>query len=269
MEGTQGEKLVQAGGALVRLENMEQMQVSLQRPRDERKILKSALDELELYPSMASEVIYVKPVGKDETGKMQFARGLSIRAAESLANRWANSAYGCDILAEDDESATIAAVFLDYETNTRHVIQARVSKLYKTRTGQVVRHTPDRFDLVLKANQSKILREVINRSLPAGLKKEYEMKAEQLLKTDKLSTQRSAVLARFEELAISENEVVEYKGKPVKDWKRDDIVELLGIANAIKDGEISADVVKKREEKKDAPVTPDLKIKTQGGGENK
>jgi len=237
-------ELIAQGASIVKLENATQMQIAVQRPREEGKILKECLGELDRYPSMAEEAIYSKPVGKDpNTDKMKYAEGLSIRAAESIGNRWDNSSWGTTIVSEDEESATIAAVFLDYEKNTRHVKEQRVSKFYKSRQGQIIRHAPDRFDIVLGANGSKNLREVILRSLPAGLKKEYEIKARNILKGGSLPGQRTSVIERFSDLGIIQERLEAYKGKPKGEWKREDVIELVGLANAIRDGETSVEEI--------------------------
>ncbi len=254
-------ELVAQGATIVKLENAEQMAIAVQRPRDEALILHDCLHELDLYPTMAKEAIYNKPVGKDDKGEMKYAEGLSIRAAESLGNRWNNSSYGVEIVSEDEETATIAAVFLDYEKNTRHVAMQRVSKFYKTKGGQIVRHGPDRFDLVLKANSSKNLREIVLRSLPAGLKKEYETKARNILKKEPLGQQRTAVLERFADLGVSPEQLETWKSKPINEWKREDIVEALGIVNALRDGELSIEgVFGKPQEVKKQPE-PGLQVK--------
>jgi hypothetical protein len=255
-------EIVKSGGTLVKLENNVQMAVAVQQPRDEAVILRDALHELDLYPSMAKEAIYNKPVGRDDSGQQKYAEGLSIRAAESLANRWNNSSYGVEIVGEDDDSATIAAVFLDLEKNTRHVAMQRVSKFFKTRMGQIQRIAPDRFDLVLKANSSKNLREIILRSLPAGLKKEYETKARVILKKEPIAAQRTAMLERLADAGISEADLEAWKKKPVKDWRREEILEALGILNAIRDGETTREAVfgeKKQNGKKEE--APGLKLK--------
>ncbi len=244
-------ELVAEGATIVKLENQTQMAIAVQRPRSESKILTDSLHELDLYPSMAREAIYNKPVGKDDTGTMKMAEGLSIRAAESLGNRWANSSYGVEIVSEDEDTATIAAVFLDYEANTRHVAMQRVSKFFKTKQGQIVRIAPDRFDLVLKANSSKNLREIILRSLPAGLKKEYETKARNLLKSEPISNQRNALIERFTALGITLDQIEKWKQKPIKDWKKEDIIDGLGLANALRDGEINKDDVFPKEQIKE------------------
>ena len=239
-ETTAGEALVAQGMSIVRLENNTQMQVAMQRPRDEGKILKASLHELELYPSLAEEVLYMKPVGKNpDTKKMTYAEGLSIRAAESLANRWVNSSFGCEIVAEDDLTVQLAGVFLDYENNTRHVVVGRVAKNYRARTGQVVKRTPDQIELAVKAEQSKVLREVILRSLPAGLKKEYENEVRRLLKGGKIENRKAAIVARFQELNVSVETLETHRGKKMAEWEHDDIVSLLGIANAMRDGELT------------------------------
>ncbi len=236
-------ELIAQGASIVKLENSTQMQIAVQRPREESKILSESLKELDIYPSMAREAIYNKPVGKDEKGEMKYVEGLSIRAAESLANRWDNSSWGTTIVSEDEESATIAAIFLDYEKNTRHVKEQRVSKFYKTRQGQIIRYAPDRFDIVLGANSSKNLREVILRSLPAGLKKEYETKARGILKKEPLATQRQSIIERFSDLHVAIEQLEQWKGKLLKDWKKEDIIDALGLANAIRDGETSIESI--------------------------
>lgn len=239
--------LLREGASLVRLENMTQMQIAVSQKRDEREILKEALNELDLYPSLAEKVFYTKPVGKDETGKMKYVTGLSIRTAESLANRWTNSAFGGDITGSDAESTTIGAVFLDYQKNIRHAVSRRVSRYYTTRNKQVVMYSPDRFETTVAANMSKILREVILRSLPAGLKIEYEKKAKEILrggnKKAELQAHRERMLAAFATHAITQADLEALRSKPLKDFTADDLTELHGIYNAMEDGETTKDEI--------------------------
>lgn len=53
--------LVSQGATIVKLENETQMAIAIQRPRNEAKILESALHELDLYPSMARKVFTINP----------------------------------------------------------------------------------------------------------------------------------------------------------------------------------------------------------------
>jgi DNA replication initiation complex subunit (GINS family) len=263
-------ELVSSGATLVKLENTTQMQVAVQRPRNEDRVLSAALAELERYPSMADEAIYSKPVGKDpDTQAMKYVEGLSIRAAESLANRWTNSAYACDIVNEDQGTITIAAIFMDYEGNTRHVVQRRVSKFYKKKNStQIAQYSPDRLDVVVAAAMSKALREVILRSLPAGLKKEYEHKAYKVLDMQPLEQRQIAIVARFKEVGIKRDALETHAGKKIEQLTAEDLKVYTGLLNAIRDGEISAEETLgiKKEEKPADTVKPGITVAGPGDG---
>jgi hypothetical protein len=263
-------ELVAAGGTLVKLENTTQMQVAIQRPRNEDKVLSAALAELERYPSMADEAIYSKPVGKDpDTNAMKYVEGLSIRAAESLANRWTNSAYACDIVNEDQGTITIAAIFMDYEGNTRHVVQRRVSKFYKKKgSTMIAQYSPDRLDVVVAAAMSKALREVILRSLPAGLKKEYEHKAYKVLDMQPLEQRQTAIAARFKEVGIKKDALETHAGKKIEQMTAEDLKIYTGLLNAIRDGEISAEDALgiKKEGKPAEAMKPGITVAGPGDG---
>src|SRR5512139_804877 len=167
---TGAREVMEQGGVLMRLENTTQMAIAVQRPRDEATILAAALKTLDIYPSLAEEAIYARPVGKDDEGNDKLAEGLSIRAAEDLANRWGNNAFGAAIGTVTDDHTTIIAEYVDYQTNVRRSVEKFVSKSYKTRKGQIVQYAPDRYaDIVVPKNISVALREVILRSLPPGL----------------------------------------------------------------------------------------------------
>jgi hypothetical protein len=264
--------LVSAGSALVRLENTTQMQVAIQRPRNEDKILAAAKAELERYPSMADEAIYSKPAGKNKEGKDVYVEGLSIRAAESLANRWANSAYGCEITGEDDNAIYLAAIFMDYENNTRHVIQRRVSKTYKkAQSTTIVPYSPDRLDMKVGAETSKGLREVILRSIATGLKKEYEHHAYKVLEMQPLDQRRLAIVARFKEVGVKKDAIEKKMEKKIEELSQDDLKILSGLLNAIREGEVSATEALSVEEKKDEGLekkgTEGVKEKIKGAQE--
>lgn len=247
--GTVGEELAQQvaqGNTIIRLENDTQMAIAVQRPRDNKAILKEALDVLELSPTLVEGAIYSKPVGKDpQTGQQKYAEGLSIRAAEELRRIYGNNSAGTSIIEDRRDDAVIGAAFLDMEKNTRYAEEQAVSKFYKTRQGQIVQHPPDRFnDVVLKANKSKLLREVILRSLPAWLKSEFEAKARDLAMKGNLPSLRSKMIQKFTELNVTEEMILKHLEKTaVKDIAREDIVTMRGVFNAIRDGEQTAEDV--------------------------
>lgn len=285
--------LLAAGHTILRLENDTQMAVALQRPRDEKKILADALTELDTYPSAAAEALYCKPTGRlakcphcgAETHYKEacprcsklvpetYAENLSIRTAESLANRWGNNAYGVQYEEAGDEYGIVSAVFLDYETNSRRIMQRRVSKFYKRRgSNQVVQLTPDKFDLKVAADGSRVLREVILRSLPSGLKREYYLKAYSMLgKSGDVKARIQRMLAEFSRFGVTMEMIEGLVGKALAQFDANDVTQMIGVYNTIKEGESSvADVFPtdgKKEEQPGVQVAGGTPAATRPNGE--
>lgn len=251
------ERLLQEGNNLMRLENTTQMMVAVQRKRNEEEIRKACLAELDLYPTLAEKVIYRKPVGRmarcprcgaDTNYRKQcpkceaeipevYAENLNIRAAESLTNRWGNNASGCDVTEDNDDYVILTAAYLDYESNMRRMRQQLVPKSYTTREKRVLRYTPDRFATMLNGVASRMLREVMLRSLPAGLKADYEQKARDLMEQTPLAERQVKMLAQFSRLGVTARQIEGLKGKLLTEFSQEDYTDLIGVYNAITTGE--------------------------------
>lgn len=244
--GSEAAEILRGGGALVKLENQTQMMIALQHPRNEAEILKSAVNEMVIYEEAAEEAVYSKPVGKEQVGDewvMKYAEGLTIRAAEALALRWGNNAFGAEIISDDGETVSGVATWLDYESNNRRTFPFRVSRKYKTagRTGTMKRHAEDRFnDIVVPAKLSKVLREVILRSLPAGLKKAYERKAREIT-ASKGKNLAASVIKAFALHGVGQKDVEAIIGKPMTAWDGEDVAKLVRIGQALKQGETTVE----------------------------
>ena len=269
--GTVGEELamqVAQGSTIIRLENETQLAIAVQRPRDNKKVLNEALEVLELSSTLAEAAIYSKPVGRDQqTNQMKYAEGLSIRAAEELRRIYGNNSAGTTIIEDRKDDAVIGAAFLDMEKNTRYAEEQVVSKFFKTKEGHIKQIPPDRFaDVVLKAHKSKLLREVILRSLPAWLKGEFEAKARELAMKGSLVTLRTKMVQKFTELNVTEAMILGHLGKAsLNDVSRENIVTMRGVFNAIRDGEQNIeDVFGKQEQSKPSKeIQPSLIPKQQ------
>jgi hypothetical protein len=242
--GTVGEELAQQvaqGNTIIRLENTTQMAVAVQRRRDNKAVLDEALEVLELSPTLVEAAIYSKPVGKDpQTGKQKYAEGLSVRAAEELRRIYGNNSAGTSVLEDRKDEIIIGAVFVDMEKNTRYAAEKAVSKFFKkSGTNQIVQIPPDRLqDVVVPAHASKLLREVVLRSLPAWLKSEFEAKARDLMLKGNLPKLRAGMVQKFGEMNVTEEMILKHLGRAaLKDVTRDDIVTMRGVYNAIRDGE--------------------------------
>ena len=264
-------------GTIVKMESMEMTALARQNPRNHAVALADVLTQLKTYPSFAKAAIYSKPVGTvmrvtckcgrvyetpirwedrrpvaqeepcpkcnkwnpDKQRSMQkYARGLSIRAAEALLSAWGNCAASVITSDDTDDYTEMAAVFLDYEKCTKLTFPVRVSKSYKARGGKIVKHPSDRFaSVVLAAERSKALREVITRSIPPGLRQELYEKAEEIIEGLLDEGTQAKLIAAFAELGVSQQQLEQHVDKTLIAFTKQDRADLLGVFNAIKEGE--------------------------------
>lgn len=235
--------LLRGGATVVRFENETQMAIAIQRPRDIEKIKAAALKELDVFPDMAEDVVYLSPVGKDERGVQQYAEELNIRAAENLFRLWGNASCGVMPLSEDDDKVTFVAVMVDYETNGRLQRFGYAAKKYRSAVGRITEIAPDRFaKTTLPAAISRVLRETILRSLPHGLKEAYKEKAYDIFgrkfNPEECKIQWAKLVAAFTEFGVNETELGEHLGKPHgKNLTARDILNLRTLFRDLKSGE--------------------------------
>lgn len=225
--------------AIMKLENDNIMALAAARPRNHKKIKADLLEQIDAYPSFAKAVIYCKPVGKDAQGRMQYARGLSIRAAEAIAEVYGFNRIRSEITEIDADRVRVEATFTDYQRGRIWQDSGIVSKSYRSRDGKTVRHSDDRFyNVVVRAEASKRIREVIIRSVPPGLRSELMELAEE--KIDALLDDKTVekIVAQFAGKGITLEMLEAHVGRSSKaGWTKEDRANLLGIWNAIKDGE--------------------------------
>lgn len=72
-------------GALVRAEIDIQIATAHKYPRDLKRSIKTAKDMATSSVEIAEDCRYMKPVGKDRNGVMQYADGPSVRLAEIMS----------------------------------------------------------------------------------------------------------------------------------------------------------------------------------------
>lgn len=267
---------------LLKMENESIMSVAAARPRNIPAILKQLRELIDAYPEAADEAIYVKPVGTEtqvicgECGKSfavpyigrdgvecghcrahngknakqrkvkKFAEGLSIRAAESI-----RSIYGFNRLAismEDleDGKVKIAGVFVDYSTGTMTADARIVSPWYTTWDKKTARHPEDRFlSVLVKAEKSKLRRDLILDSVPSTLKAAFrdacEKKLAALITPEVISAQ---ILPYFTSLGIGAEHLEAIVGRPMSmGWTEQDRGKLKQVATAIKNGETTVEAI--------------------------
>jgi hypothetical protein len=243
-------ELVRQGQALMRVENETMLLVAVQRPRDEAKVLKRALAELDLVPEEAAHAYYSIPFKKRLPGgriRIEKVEGPSIKAAMALARTWGNCSASGRMLNEDVDGYDIEGVFIDLETNFRISRPFRVSKLLKLRGGRVVTLDPRQAAMAIQAGASKAIRNAILAGLPAYLVNGYDKKARQLVGGDldkKVSpaTAQNAIKA-FAKWNVTQEQLEQYVELKIAEWTGTSIAELRGLYNAILDEQTTVEEV--------------------------
>lgn len=248
-------QMVSQGATLLRIENESQQQLAIQKPRDERRVIEGAIQELDLSPKFAAKSFYSIPYRK---GSQEIkVEGPSIQAAMSLARRWGNCSNGARVVDQSDEHVVVEGVFVDYETNVRTLRTVTVAKFAKNKnTQRYDRLPPDRMNMAILAGMSKAVRNAILATLPAGLVDTYYEHAKQLtasggkpVPADKPLTPKQ-LEARLNKgikhimttYKLTSEQVLPYvqglkdRNIPVLDI----ITHLQGVCNAIEDGQITA-----------------------------
>lgn len=225
--------------AILKLENDTIQSLAAARPRNHESIKQEIIAQFEAYPAFAAQAIYCKPVGKDASGKMKYARGLSIRAAEAIAEAYGYNRVRVDAIVIDEDTVKIEATFTDYQKGRIWQDGGLVSRFYKSRYGKREAYAQDRFyDVVVKAAKSRAVREVITRSVPPGLRAELfemaEKRTAQLLTDEKVES----IIEKFAGKRITLEQLEARVGRTRKmGWTERDRLDLLGLWTGLDDGE--------------------------------
>lgn len=253
--------LVRGGAQLVQVENETIRAIALARPRDPQEVLAQALAQLEMFPAFAAASYYSIPfkdhiVGcKDRKGctcPETRVEGPSVQAARAIAQLWGNlSVSSGRILSEDENTYTVEAVAIDMETGYRKSRCMPISKYGYLRGGATYRLSEDKLAKALGREAAKAERNVIFDVIPYPLRIAYYERAREIA-TGRTKSSRGMfdpikkapeIEEAFAKLGISGPQLTAYLGHAIELITRDEAADLLGIRNAIRDGEVDAETV--------------------------
>lgn len=224
--------------AIIKMENDSIMAMAAAAPRDYAAVLEKVKSQLVTYKSFAQEAIYNKPVGKDQQGRKRFARNLSIRAAEALAEAYGFNRVRSYVEPIDADTVRVEATFTDYQAGRIWSDSGILSKLYKDRDGRMQRTPDDRFfNVTVKGEASRRIRECILRSIPPGLRSELMLCVDEQLDQflDDKTVQK--IVAQFSAKSVTADMIERLLGKRLDSFTKEDRAALLGLWNSIDDGE--------------------------------
>lgn len=260
------------GLAIMKMENDSIMALAAAHPRDLKKIKAELSECLTEFPAQANDMIYSKPVGWQEDeckdcgkkckrqnkknptkkcwsckseniklGGERFARGLSVRAAELLAEAYGHNKVSSRVDPVDDDTVRIGATFTDFQKGRIWVQESLLSKWYKSWDQKMVRHSDDKFlSLVCAAQASKCVREVVNRSVNSALKAWLFDECEKLIETNLTDDKIEEIVVAFAKHEVTKDMLENLIGKTAAmGWSVEDRKTLMGVWNGIKSGEMS------------------------------
>lgn len=240
--------------AILRLENETIQSLAAARPRDHNSIKREMQAQLDEYPSFAKQAIYSKPCGQDESGRQKIARGLSVRCAEAIAEAYGFCRVRTDVTPIDDDTVKVEATFTDYQKGRIWQDGGIVSKWFRRKGGQMSKHPDDRFyGVVVKAELSRRVREVILRSVPPGLRAYVMEQAENKLASILDEKAIDKIVEKFGQKGVTLTQLEGHIGRTRKTgWTEEDRLDLLGLWNAIEEGETTVQEAFSQEQQKPA-----------------
>ena len=206
-------------------------------PRNLKRSVENAIATVTLDKETAQTCNYSLPRG----GKP--ISGPSVHLAKVLAQTWGNMRVEAKVVAVDNTTVTSQAVAFDLENNL--AIKVEVKRSIMTKTGRM---KDDMITVTGNAANSIALRNAVLSVVPKMVVDKVYNAAKQFITGDlsdetKLMKKRKSVLDGFKNTyAVEEDEVLKLVGKARIDHiDKDDIVTLIGLAQAIKDGDTSVE----------------------------
>ena len=206
-------------------------------PRNIKRSVDNAIATVTLDQATASTCNYAVPRG----GKV--ISGPSVHLAKVIAQCWGNMRIEAKVISVEDKNVTSQAVAFDLENNV--AIKVEVKRSIMTKTGRM---SDDMIVVTGNAGNSIALRNAILSVVPKAVVDKVYNAAKEVITgnvSDKtqLIKKRKDVLDKFKDsYGVTEKEVLSAIGKAsVDNITSDDLLVLIGIGQAIKDGDTTID----------------------------
>lgn len=207
-------------------------------PRSVKAFLDECMELATLNAEIADDCIYALP--RREGGGTKMIEGPSARLAEIVAHAWGNCQIGARVVEEGREFVRAQGIFKDLEKNVH--ITYEVSRRITDRNGR--RYSADMIGVTGNAACSIALRNAVFKGVPKAFWNPIYEAAQKVCKGDAktLVNRRSEALAFLQKLGATQPMVLAFLGvKGLEDITLDHLLQLRGIATAIKDGEITVE----------------------------
>lgn len=230
----QGTVAIEASRAIA--EAQGKLVIAKRFPRDEVAAYAKAIEACQR-PTMAEKAFYSFP----RAG--QTVEGPTIRFAEELARCWGNIDYGIKELSQDDGKSEMQAYAWDLETNAQSV-QNFTNPHQREVRGKMVTLNSQRDIYENNANMAtRRLRSRILAILPAWFVEDAIAECKKTLAGQNdlpLIDRVKKMIVAFAKLGVTQDQIEKRLRRKLETMSADDLVEYIGIYNAIKGGESKA-----------------------------
>jgi hypothetical protein len=221
---------------LMRTQTQYTTAIAVQRPRSMARMLSKVLEEARL---AGESFYYYWEVEDRHKGRKVPVEGPSIDLAMSLARNYENCAVDADVT-DTLTHYIFKGVFIDLETGFTY------TRLFRQRKSQKVSSRMDRErqeDIVFQIGQSKTQRNAITRAMPGWVVDKAIETAKQAvlsgINPETIHLARLKVIDFFSKYGVSQAQIEAERGRPIDQWTPSDIVDLRGMATALKEGRVS------------------------------
>lgn len=222
-------------------------------PRNIRRSVENALAIVTMDPAIAATCNYAVPRGGKKIS------GPSVHLAKIIAQVWGNMRIDAKVVDIDQARVTSESVCWDLESNL-----AVKTQIKRSITGKTGRFSEDMITVTGNAANSIALRNAILSVIPKGIVDRVYNAAKQTITGDvsdknKLIAKRVEVFTGLRDaFGVSDKEILFAVGKAAIDFvDADDIITLVGVGQAIRDGDTTVEQAFKGEKTQENPISLD------------
>jgi hypothetical protein len=207
-------------------------------PRNEEECFQKLMKACQR-PGFAADATYNFPRGDKEV------TGPSVNLAREAARVWGNMRFGLHILRDDDETRLVRGWAWDVETNTKVEFDDDFKKLIqrkvKGKPGETVWLEPDERDLRELTNRRGAIveRNSILKVVPKDLIEKALYICSQTVANEAATdpdSARNRLIVDFGAINVTVSQLEEKLGHPLRQSTSEELTELRGVCNSIRDG---------------------------------
>jgi hypothetical protein len=249
------------GGDIVYQQDKANIDVQIATAKTYPRNVKRAVDNSIVLVTMDSETASTCTYSLPRGGKT--ITGASVHLAKILAQNWGNLRVEAKVVSIDPKHITSQAIAFDLENNL--AIKVEVKRSIVDRYGK--RFNDDMITMTGNAGNSIAMRNAILSVIPRAVVDKVYNEAKKTITGDvsdktKLMAKRKAVMDGFKDVyGVNEEEVLKVVGKASVDHiDSDTLLVLIGIAQAIKDGDTTVEETFRSKKDKQTTATANAEV---------